>query len=91
MKDKDLLNVAFIFIFIILSAWIIGLRIELNKSNNEKFEIMKIALQNHRLNEEYINTLQESREQLNKELDVQSQEIEEYKHLSRLKKDLARH
>lgn len=90
MKDRDLLNIAVIFIIIILSAWVIGLRFELNKSNKDKIEIMKIALENDRLNQEYIKVLQESREQLNKELDNQNQEMEEYKHLSRLKKDLDR-
>lgn len=90
MKDRDLLNIAVIFIIIILSSWIIGLRFELNKSNDEKLEIMKIALQNNKLNQEYINMLQYSREELNQALDNQSEELEEYRYLERLKKDLDR-
>lgn len=88
MKDRDLLNIAVIFIITILSSWIIGLKFELNKSNDEKLEIMKIALQNNKLNQEYINILQDSREELNQALDNQSEELEEYKYLERLKKDL---
>ena len=89
--SKDMKPLIIIYTILILSGWIIGLKHQLNQSYKEKIEIMKIALESDRLNKEYISVLQESREALNNELDKQSLELEEYKYLEKLQKDLARH
>ena len=89
--SKDMKPLIIIYTILILSGWIIGLKHQLNQSYKEKIEIMKIALESDRLNKEYISVLQESREALNNELDKQSLELEEYKYLEKLKKDLSRH
>lgn len=56
-----------------------------------KLEVMKVALENDRLNKEYILMLLESREALNDELDVLSNKIQDYQYLDKFQKDLARH
>ena len=89
--SKDIKPLIVIYTILILSGWIIGLKHQLNQSYKEKIEIMKIALENDRLNKEYISVLQESREALNDELDSQNLELEEYKYLEKFQKDLARH
>ena len=89
--SKDIKPLIIIYTILILSGWIIGLKHQLNQSYKEKIEIMKIALENDRLNKEYISVLQESREALNDELDSQNLELEEYKYLEKFQKDLARH
>lgn len=89
--SKDMKPLIIIYTMLILSGWIIGLKHQLNQSYKEKIEIMKIALENDRLNKEYISVLQESREALNDELDNQNLELEEYRYLEKLKKDLSRH
>ena len=89
--SKDMKPLIIIYTILILSGWIIGLKHQLNQSHEEKIEIMKIALENDRLNKEYISVLQESREALNDELDSQNLELEEYKYLEKFQKDLARH
>ena len=89
--SKDIKSLIIIYTILILSGWIVGLKHQLIQSHEEKIEIMKIALESDRLNKEYISVLQESREALNNELDNQSLELEEYKYLEKLKKDLSRH
>lgn len=89
--SKDIKPLIAIYTILILTGWIIGLKHQLNQSHKEKIEIMKIALENNRLNEEYILLLQESREQLNAAVDNQNLELEEYRYLEKLKKDLSRH
>ena len=89
--SKDMKPLIIIYTILILSGWIIGLKHQLNQSYKEKIEIMKIALENDRLNKEYISVLQETREALNDELDNQNLELEEYRYLEKLKKDLSRH
>ena len=89
--SKDIKSLIIIYTILILSGWIIGLKHQLNQSYKEKIEIMKIALENNALNQEYISVLQETREALNDELDSQNLELEEYKYLEKLKKDLSRH
>ena len=89
--SKDIKPLIVIYTILILSGWIIGLKHQLNQSHKEKIEIMKIALENDRLNQEYISVLQESREALNDELDNQNLELEEYRYLEKFQKDLARH
>lgn len=89
--SKDIKPLIVIYTILILTGWIIGLKHQLNQSHKEKIEIMKIALENNRLNQEYILLLQESREQLNAAVDNQNLELEEYRYLEKLKKDLSRH
>lgn len=89
--NKDIKPLIIIYTILILTGWIIGLKHQLNQSHEEKIEIMKIALENDRLNKEYISVLQESRETLNNELANQNLELEEYRYLEKLKKDLSRH
>lgn len=89
--DKDIKEILFVYITVILICWIIGLKFELSKSYNEKIEIMKIAVENDKLNQEYISVLQESREQLNDEIDRLNLENDNYKHLERITKDISRH
>lgn len=88
---KDIKPLIVIYTILILTGWIIGLKHQLNQSHKEKIEIMKIALENNRLNQDYILLLQESREQLNAAVDNQNLELEEYRYLEKLKKDLSRH
>lgn len=89
--SKDIKPLIIIYTMLILTGWIIGLKHQLNQSHKEKIEIMKIALENNRLNQDYILLLQESREQLNAAVDNQNLELEEYRYLEKLKKDLSRH
>ena len=56
-----------------------------------KLEVMKIALENDRLNKEYISILLESRESLNVEIDRLINEIQELKGDKQLLKDIRRH
>ena len=56
-----------------------------------KLEVMKIALENDRLNKEYISVFLESREALNDELDALSIKIQDYQYLDKFQKYLARH
>ena len=89
--SKDMKPLIIIYTILILSGWIIGLKHQLNQSYKEKIEIMKIALENDRLNKEYISVLQETREALNDELDICSNKNQEYQYLDKFQKDLARH
>ena len=89
--SKDIKPLIIIYTILILSGWIIELKHQLFQSDEEKIEIMKIALESDRLNKEYISILQETRESLKDELDRQNLELEEYKYLEKLKKDLSRH
>ena len=63
----------------------------LEMEKESKIEVMKIALENDRSNKEYISVLLESRESLNDELDTLSNKIQDYQHLDKFQKDLARH
>ena len=56
-----------------------------------KLEVMKIALENDRLNKEYIGILLESRDALNDALDDRDNKILNYQYLDKFQKDLARH
>jgi hypothetical protein len=88
LQIKDIL---FIYVSVILVCWIIGLNYQLKQSHNEKLEIMKIALENDRLNKEYISILEESRDSLAEDYNLKNSELEEYQHLDQFIKDLARH
>lgn len=70
--SKDIKPLIVIYTILILTGWIIGLKHQLNQSHEEKIEIMKIALENNRLNQDYILLLQESREQLKAAVDNQT-------------------
>ena len=103
MKDefnflKELVVVGIIFVAICFGISSFQHDLELKRVykllENEKIsklEVMKVALENDRLNKEYISILLESREALNDELDRLSDKIEDYKHLDKFQKDLSRH
>ena len=61
----------------------VGLKHQLNQSHKEKIEIMKIALENDRLNKEYIGILLESRDALNDALDDRDNKILNYQYLDK--------
>lgn len=86
--DKDIKEILFVYITVILTCWILGLKFELSKSYNEKIEIMKIAIENDRLNQEYISVLQESRDQLAEAYNYKNAQLEDNLYLERLKKDI---
>jgi CHAT domain-containing protein len=92
MNDNlQIRDVLFIYVSIILICWILGLKHQLNDSHIEKLEIMKIAIENDRLNKEYISILEESRDSLAEDYNIKNSELEEYQHLDQFIKDLARH
>lgn len=88
---KDIKALIAIYTVLILSGWLIGINHQLKQQQLQKLEVMKIAIENDRLNKEYILLLQESRDYLNEALDQKDSELEEFKDLYRIKKDLARH
>lgn len=90
MKEEiSIKDIFFLYVSVILICWIICLKYQENQSHKEKIEIMKLALENDRLAQEYISILQESREQLNTAIDNQNLELQEYRYLEKLKKDLS--
>ena len=92
MNDNlQIRDVLFIYVSIICLCWILGLKNQLNDSHIEKLEIMKVAIENDRLNKEYISILQESRDSLAEDYNLKNSELEEYQHLDQFIKDLARH
>jgi hypothetical protein len=89
MNDNlQIRDVLFIYISIILFCWILGLKHQLNDSHIEKLEIMKIAIENDRLNKEYISILQESRDSLAEDYNLKNSELEEYEYFNRFIKDI---
>lgn len=52
---------------------------------------MRVALKNDALNKEYISILQQSRDELNNELDNSYSELQDYKYLETILKDLSIH
>ena len=103
MKDefnflKELVIVGIIFVGICFGISSFQHNLELKRVykllENEKIsklEVMKVALENDRLNKEYILVLQESRSELNDELDFLNKKLQDYKHLDKFQKDLSRH
>jgi hypothetical protein len=94
---KDLMMVGIIFAAICFIFTNLQHNLELERvhklvelEREAKFEIMKISLKNDRLNKEYIYTLQISRESLNNELNILSTELNRYKYLEKIMKDLDR-
>jgi len=89
MNDNlQIRDVLFIYISIICLCWILGLKHQLRDSHTEKLEIMKIAIENDRLNKEYILILEESRDSLAEDYNLKNSELVEYRHLERIKKDI---
>ena len=96
LKELVLVGIIFIAICFGLSSFQHNLELKrvhklLEMEKVSKLEVMKVALENDRLNKEYISILQESREALNDELDVLSNKIQDYQYLDKFQKDLARH
>lgn len=86
--NKDIKAILSIYTILILIGWNIGLSHKVEKEQKEKIEVMKIALKNDALNKEYISILQQSREELNSELDNSYSELQDYKYLEKIKKEL---
>jgi hypothetical protein len=49
---------------------------------------MKVAIENDRLNKEYISILQESRDSLAEDYNLKNSELEEYQYFNRFIKDI---
>lgn len=102
MKDefnflKELVVVGIIFVAICFGISSFQHDLELKRMHKliemekvSKLEVMKVALENDKLNKEYISMLLESRDQLNDELDICSNKNQEYQYLDKFQKDLAR-
>lgn len=96
LKELVLVGIVFVAICFGLSSFQHDLELKrvhklFEVEREAKIEVMKFALENERLNKEYISVLSESREALNDELDALSNKIEEYQYLDKFQKDLARH
>lgn len=87
---RDIKALISIYLIIVLFCWIIGLKISHNKQveklNQDILEVKKIALEVNKSNDEYISMLQS----MNEYADSLESELEEYKYLEKLKKDLDR-
>lgn len=88
--NRDIKALISIYLIIVLFCWIIGLKISHNKQveklNQDILEVKKIALEVNKSNDEYISMLQS----MNEYADSLESELEEYKYLEKLKKDLDR-
>ena len=103
MKDefnflKELVIIGIVFVAICFSISTFQHDLELKRVHKllemekvAKLEVMKVALENDRLNKEYILMLLESREALNDALDDRDNKILSYQYLDKFQKDLARH
>jgi hypothetical protein len=90
MKEEiSIKDIFFLYVSVVLICWIIGLKYQEKKSHDEKIEIMKIALENDKLNKEYISILQESRDSLEIDYNFKNSELEDVKNMNRIIKDLA--
>lgn len=92
--SKDIKALIAIYTILILSCWNIAIDYKSNKTvdqlKSELLEVKKIAIEINTDKNEYITVLQESRQYLNDELDLLTEEIKQYKKLEKLKKDLDR-
>lgn len=89
--NKDIKALLSIYTILILSGWLIFNNIahkkELAKLNDDRIEAMKIAVNLNTTLDEYILML----DSMNRYADKLENEIQDYKYLETLKKDLARH
>lgn len=89
--NKDIKALLSIYTILILSGWLIFNNIahkkELAKLNQDRIEAMEVAVNLNNTLDEYVLML----ESMNKYADDLENEIQDYKHLETLKKDLARH
>lgn len=88
MKTKDLLVTGLLFGLMVITADNIYNNHRIYKLQKEVLDTKKIALDMYYEDKEYISILQESRTQLNNEIDSLNKDLQEYKHLEKLKKDL---
>ena len=88
--SKDIKALLSIYTILILVGWNIGLKIshknEIKKLNNELFEAKKVAVEINQAKDIYIEMLQS----MNNYADGLESELNEYKYLEKLKKDLAK-
>ena len=90
MKTKDTLIVGLLFSLIIVGANNIYNNYRIYKLQIEVLDTKKQAIEIYYENKEYISILQESRESLNDEIDLLNSELNQYKDLRRIKKELDR-
>ena len=89
--NKDIKALLSIYTILILIGWNIGLSHKVDKEQKEKIEVMKVALKNDALNKEYIQVLKDSKDEVEKELYEMFLQNQDFKHLDKLQKDIARH
>jgi len=89
--NKDIKALLSIYTILILTGWLmfnnIAHKKELAKLNKDRIETMEIAVNLNNALDEYVLML----DSMNKYADELENEIQDYKHLETLKKDLARH
>ena len=88
MKTKDLLITGLLFGLIITTGNNIYNSNKIYKLQKEVLETKKEAINIYYENKDYINTLEDSRKNLNDYIDTLEKDIKEYKYLDKLKKDL---
>ena len=96
LRELVVVGIVFVAICFRISAFQHDLELKrvhklLEMEKVSKLEVMKIALENDRLNKEYIGILLESRDALNDALDDRDNKILNYQYLDKFQKDLARH
>lgn len=88
--NKDIKALMAIYTILALTGWNIGLKIshknEIKKLNNELFEAKKVAVEINQDKDIYIEMLRS----MNNYADGLESELNEYKYLEKLKKDLAK-
>jgi len=88
--NKDIKALIAIYTILILTCWNIAINYKADKDvtelKSELLEVKKIAIEINTDKNEYITILQESRQHLNDELDLLTEELKQYKKLDGLKK-----
>lgn len=95
LKELVIVGIVFVAICFSISAFQHDLEFKrvyklLENEKQSKVEIIKLSLERISLDKEYISILQQSRESLNEEIDLLTDDLKQYKALEKLKKDLDR-
>ena len=85
--NKDIRALIAIYTILILVGWNLGLRHQINKESEAKFEAMKFALELNKANNTYISMLNS----MNNYADELQHEIEVMEEQNQLIKDLRQH
>lgn len=91
MKTKDLIIVGLLFGLIVNFGSNLYKDHKIYKLEKEVIDTKKEYIKLYYEDRDYINILEDSRESLNDALDDKDKEIQEYKYLEKLLKDLSRH